>query len=158
MSADGKVLTYRGGFSPATELVRFDRAGVRQGAIGQESDWQDIKLSPDGSRGALVTTDKASGGRDIWLIEIATGRLQLWSTHPSNDWHPVWSPDGHDLAFASDRDGASAVFRRAVDSSGEDRLSLRRPGQQRAASPRIGRAATISSSIKTRRTQQRKSG
>ena len=133
VSADGKVLTYRGGFSLATELVRFDRAGVRQGAIGQESDWQDIKLSPDGSRAALVTTDKASGNRDIWLVEIATGRLQRWSTHPANDWHPVWSPDGHDLAFASDRNGASAVFRRAVDSSGEDQLVAA------AAGPSAGR-------------------
>ena len=133
MSADGNVLTYRGGFSPATELVRFDGAGVRQGAIGQESDWSDIKLSPDGSRAALVTTGRASGHREIWLVEIATGRLQLWSTERSNDWHPVWSPDGHDLAFASDRSGASAVFRRAVDSSGENNLIAA------AAGPAAGR-------------------
>ena len=133
VSADGNVLTYRGGFSTATELVRFDGAGVRQGAIGQASDWSDIKLSPDGSRAALVTTGRASGHREIWLVEIATGRLQLWSTERSNDWHPVWSPDGHDLAFASDRSGASAVFRRAVDSSGENNLIAA------AAGPAAGR-------------------
>ena len=123
VEASARRLNWCGSIAPA----------CGKGRSVEESDWQEIKLSPDGSRAALVTTDRASGSRDIWLVEIATGRLQRWSTHPANDWHPVWSPDGHDLAFASDRNGASAVFRRAVDSSGEDNLIAA------AAGPAAGR-------------------
>jgi Tol biopolymer transport system component len=136
VSADGRVLSYRGGFRPSTELVRFDPSGGRRGAIGEESDWQDMKLSPDATRAALVKNDETSGNRDIWLVEIATGRGQRWSTHPANDWQPVWSPDGRHLAFASDRNGASAIFRRAVDSSDEDQLVAAAAGPAAGRFPR----------------------
>ena len=122
-SRDGGVLAYRGGFDLAAEVVRFDRAGVRQGAVGEEADWDDLALSPDDARVALVRSD-SSGNRDIWLLELLTGRLTKWSAHPAADWHPTWSPDSRHLVFASDRNGASAVFRRAVDLSGEDRLVM----------------------------------
>ena len=123
-SYEGGVLAYRGGFDQAAELVRFDRAGVRQGAVSEEAEWVDLELSPDGARVALVRVDSVSGNRDIWLLELITGRLTKWSAHPATDWHPIWSPDSRHLMFASDRNGASAVFRRAVDGSGEDRLVM----------------------------------
>jgi Tol biopolymer transport system component len=116
--------------------VLFDPSGVRQGAIGEQADWQDLRLSPDATRAALVRNDEISGNRDIWLAEIATGRLRRWSTHPANDWHPVWSPDGRHLAFASDRNGASAIFRRPVDSSEGDRLVVAAAGPAAGRFPR----------------------
>ena len=123
-SREGGVLAYRGGLDLATEVVRFDRAGVRQGPVSEEAAWQDLALSPDGARVALIRSDPVSGNRDIWLLELLTARLTKWSTHPANDWHPTWSPDSRHLVFASDRNGASAVFRRAVDGSGEDQLVM----------------------------------
>ena len=136
VSADGRVLSYRGRFRPSTELVRFDPSGVKQGAIGEQAAWQDLKLSPDATRAALVRNDETSGNRDIWLVEIATGRAQPWSTNPATDWQPVWSPDGRQLAFASDRNGASAIFRRAVDSSDEDQLVVAAAGPSAGRFPR----------------------
>ena len=136
VSADGRVLSYRGRFRPSTELVRFDPSGVKQGAIGEQAEWQDMKLSPDGTRAALVKNDETSGNRDIWLVEIATGRAQPWSTNPATDWQPVWSPDGRHLAFASDRNGASAIFRRAVDSNDEDQLVVAAAGPSAGRFPR----------------------
>jgi Tol biopolymer transport system component len=136
VSADGTVLTHGGGFGQSSELVRFDATGVRQGAIGEQAGWQDMKLSPDATRAALVRNDETSGNRDIWLVEIATGRGQRWSTHPANDWQPVWSPDGRQLAFASDRNGASAIFKGAVDGSGGDELVVAAAGPAAGRFPR----------------------
>jgi Tol biopolymer transport system component len=81
-----------------------------------------MKLSPDGKRAALVTVDDVSGNRDISLMDLPGGQLIRWSSHPANDWRPVWSPDSQSLAFASDRNGASAIFRRRVDGSHDDEL------------------------------------
>src|SRR6185295_13871280 len=35
-------------------------------------------------------------------------------THPASDFDPVWSPDGQEIAFVSDRDGRLGLYRQAV--------------------------------------------
>jgi Tol biopolymer transport system component len=90
------------------------------GATIAEGDFQQLRLSPDGTRAAVVSSDRDSGNRDIWLIEIASGALTRLTSHAANDWHPVWSPDGKQIAFASDRDGFSALYRTSADGSGSE--------------------------------------
>src|SRR5258708_28532481 len=47
-----------------------------------------------------------SVGTDIWLTNVETGeRMSLTGAKGSN-WYPTWSPDGHYIAFLSDRDGS----------------------------------------------------
>jgi dipeptidyl aminopeptidase/acylaminoacyl peptidase len=44
-------------------------------------------------------------GTDVWIVNIKTGETKkLTSGHGAN-WLPTWSPDGHYLAFLSDRNG-----------------------------------------------------
>ena len=121
ISANGEVLTHQSGSQQFRQLVSFDRSGNRLAAYGPEDLWVDLKLSHDGKRVALVKPDD-SGNRDIWLMDLASGRPIKWSAHPATDWRPVWSPDDQALLFASDRNGASGIFRRRADGRDDEQL------------------------------------
>jgi dipeptidyl aminopeptidase/acylaminoacyl peptidase/dipeptidase len=82
----------------------------------------DPRISPDGRQVAFVVTethrDTDASDSDIWLLDLAAGGSveprQL--THgPGDDTSPRWSPDGHTLAFLSDREG-----QRGGDASGPE--------------------------------------
>lgn len=67
----------------------------------------DPQISPDGRRVAFVVA-MASEGRDeylsnIWMIDRASGEPRRFTTGPTRDYKPRWSPDGRWLAFISDR-------------------------------------------------------
>jgi Tol biopolymer transport system component len=65
-------------------------------------------LSPDGTRVVLVRPTE--GGRDLIARDVASGKV-LWSLDgPSDEFVPVWTPDGKGLVFASDRDGGHALM------------------------------------------------
>ena len=121
-SADGRLVAYRSAAESTSELVWFDRNGVKVGPILAEGNFQEVRLARDGKHAAVVASDRDSGNRDIWLVEVTGGTLTRFTSHPANDWRPVWSPDGTQLAFASDRDGLSAVYRKAADASGPEVL------------------------------------
>jgi tricorn protease len=60
----------------------------------------DPALSPDGS--TLVF----SWGGDLWSVASGGGRARPLTRHPSHDRQPAFSPDGSQIAFASDRQGS----------------------------------------------------
>ena len=134
VSANGEVLTYQGGSQQFRQLMAFDRSGNRVAAYGPEDLWSDAKLSHDGKRAAFVKSDDA-GNRDIWLMDLASGRPVRWSTHPATDWRPVWGPDDQALLFASDRNGASAIFRRPADGGDDEQLIVAAMGQAEGRFP-----------------------
>jgi Tol biopolymer transport system component len=120
VSADGRVLVHLMAADQRDELAWLDRRGARIGAVIAEGPFQQIRLAPDGRQVALVSSDRDSGNRDIWLADTASGALTRLTSHPANDWHPVWSPGGDEIAFASDRDGFSALYRKSADGSGSE--------------------------------------
>ena len=71
-------------------------------------------LSPDGRRLAVSRT---SGTSDIWLIDIRRGVPSRFTFDPAFDLGPVWSPDGRQIAFTSNRRGPNqwGLYMKAVD-------------------------------------------
>jgi Tol biopolymer transport system component/actin-like ATPase involved in cell morphogenesis len=55
--------------------------------------------SPDGTRLAFVS-DK-DGPSDIYILELATGKLSNLTNSPEDDGDPAWSPDGRSIAYWS---------------------------------------------------------
>jgi dipeptidyl aminopeptidase/acylaminoacyl peptidase len=47
-----------------------------------------------------------SVGADVWITNIETGEQRSLTGARGNNWSPIWSPDGHYVAFLSDRDGS----------------------------------------------------
>jgi len=74
----------------------------------------DPRLSPDGSRVALVVTDvnleKNTRASHIWLTPTAGGQLERLVVGDQSENTPRWSPDGRQIAFVSARDGSSQVW------------------------------------------------
>jgi Tol biopolymer transport system component len=124
--------------------VWFDRSGREIATVGAENNYTDVRLSPDGTTAAVVVPDPASGNRDIWLVDLGTGVMTRFTSHPANDWQMAWSPDGRRLAWASDRNGRSSIYMRPID-GGEETLLLQVP--ERGAFPKDwsndGRLLTI---------------
>src|SRR5437868_2895506 len=61
-------------------------------------------ISPDGK---LVAFSYLG---DIWVVEIIGGVARPVTTHPAHDVYPLFSPDGKQLAFSSNRHGSYDVF------------------------------------------------
>jgi dipeptidyl aminopeptidase/acylaminoacyl peptidase len=83
-----------------------------------------IALSPNGTRLAYTVQDNGrarafdmgtyqrtgvpawAAGTDIWVQNIESGAIRNLTDSKGDNWLPVWSRDGHYLAFLSTRDGA----------------------------------------------------
>ena len=70
------------------------------------------RISPDGTRVAVDVRDQ---DQDIYVWESTVGALRRLTFSPSAEVSPVWSPDGHRIAFA---DVGRGVGWRAADGQG----------------------------------------
>lgn len=61
-------------------------------------------ISPDRTEIAF------SSGGDLWAVPLAGGDARLLASHPANESHPEYSPDGRTLAFVSDRSGGGDIY------------------------------------------------
>jgi Tol biopolymer transport system component len=124
ISANG-ALAYRSGIGgEETQLTWFDRAGKPLGALGARALYNNIALSRDAARAAVVVeSGRQILNADLWLFDLARGIPTQFTFHEGQDWDPVWSPDGSRVAFSSNRDGAYNLYLK--DSTGgrpEERL------------------------------------
>ena len=68
-------------------------------------------LSPDGRKIAFCYAG------DIWIGPADGGKASRITSHASNDSHPIFSPDGTQLAFASQRTGGGNIYTISLQSS-----------------------------------------
>jgi Tol biopolymer transport system component len=109
VSNEGQI-AYRAGGGDRTQLVWHERTGREAGIAGQP-DAQSLlapELSPDGKRVAVDRTVDAN--RDVWLMDLARGGLTRLTFGPSVDGFPVWSSDGKQIAFESNRQGRYGLY------------------------------------------------
>jgi serine/threonine-protein kinase len=95
-------------------LVWADLKGAHQSIPLRAALWNDLRISPDGTRVALA--DNTTGSADIWVYRFDRGtftRLTFTTVNAT----PVWSADGRELFFSAiDRGGrGSSVFRVNAD-------------------------------------------
>jgi Tol biopolymer transport system component len=90
--------------------------------VGDPAVFLNIDLSPEGQRVAADKMTPRPGGpeRDIWLMELATGRARRLTDDPAIDVDPAWSPDGKHIVFNSTRLGGWSLFMHSSDGSGGD--------------------------------------
>jgi Tol biopolymer transport system component len=124
------VLVYQSGSRTKNELLWLDGDGRSLGAAGQPDSYDQLDLSPDGTR-AAVTIDDADGVRDVWVVDLEQGtRARLtFSTKEAPAIHsePLWSPDGREIVFVSNQTGSNDLYRKPADGIGETQLLLSAP-------------------------------
>jgi eukaryotic-like serine/threonine-protein kinase len=116
-ASDNGVLAFqtpRGG--SVGELKWFDRTGK----VGQslhsppDAEYLNPALSPDGRTVVANRVDPQTGRWDIWLLDTSRDVPSKLTTDPADDFDPVWSPDGKEIIFASERGGRLGLYRQAV--------------------------------------------
>jgi Tol biopolymer transport system component len=118
--AEAGAVAYRGGTGVRQQLEWLDRSGRTLGALGEPrlGGFGTPSIAPDGRRVAVSLTTQ--GNPDIWVVEDErTSRLTF---DAGVDRFPVWSFDGNQIAFTSDRTGQSNIYITGSAGGGTERL------------------------------------
>ena len=129
VSAAGMV-AYRSGGGSRTQLTWFDRTGKTAGTVG-DPDQNGLgfpELSPDGRRVAVDRT--VQGNQDIWVMDILRGGAARFTFDAALDRRPLWSPDGTQMLFQSNRKGAYDLYAKPSSGTGAEQLLIESPGQK----------------------------
>jgi eukaryotic-like serine/threonine-protein kinase len=79
-------------------------------------------LSPDGKQVAFTRVDLQTHTSDIWLLDLGRGGIETrFTSHPATDTAPIWSPDGSQILFRSDRAGGNFPFVKPVTGAESER-------------------------------------
>jgi tricorn protease len=100
-SPDGKTLAFSDG-THKLWTVRTDGGAPKQVAQDSQGEIHDPAFSPDG-RWIAFSMTAVDRRRDLYLYEIASGKLTRLGNGGEVDYAPAWSPDGKYLYFASNR-------------------------------------------------------
>ena len=110
---------------PPARLVWVDRDGKPSPLANVPAGYQTPRLSPDGMQIAVVAREGAFS-RDIWIQDVASARRRPLTTEGSQNHSPVWSPDGRELAFASNRSGLQKIYVQRLATGHDDARPLSR--------------------------------
>jgi len=62
---------------------------------------------------------------DIWVIELLHGNSLRLTFDPSEESHPIWSPDGSRVVFAANRTGYVDLYQKLSSGAGNDEILLK---------------------------------
>jgi len=126
-------------------IVWVNRKGATTSLLTQPGTYADPRLSPDGKR--LAMTVLRGGNWDIWVYDLERGVPTRLTFDDAAETEQVWSPDGRDLIFSSDKDGTDNLYRKRADGSGEiERLTESDQAQWASSWSRDGRHVVLTSS------------
>ena len=100
----------------ARTLVWVDRTGKEEAIDAQPRAYLQPRLSPDGKRVAVWSSDQTN---DIWIWDLERKILTPLTRDPGEDQHPLWTRDGKWIIFSSNRSGVFNLWRQAADGTGE---------------------------------------
>jgi eukaryotic-like serine/threonine-protein kinase len=122
-SATG-VLVYGEPDSDRCRLTWSDRTGARQGDAAPPAVYHDLRLSPDGTRIAVMRNDPEIND-NLWSIAPGGGVTRLTNDSALARRCPVWSPDGKALAWTQPAQRAFSLFSMPLSGSSAQLIDSR---------------------------------
>ena len=112
VSANG-TLAYVGGGPVGQDgrVIVVDREGSERPLLDAHGPYIFVRLSPDG-RALAVEQTKAN--EELWVYDLDRGSAVRFASGWDNMW-PVWTPDGQQLVFSSNRLDLDQLFVAPVD-------------------------------------------
>jgi serine/threonine-protein kinase len=117
VSRNGILIYLRGTAAETARraLVWVNRNGNEEPLPTQAQAYTHPRLSPDGTRVALIRLDQ---DHKLWIFDIARHNLTKL-TGGDLIMNPVWTPDSRKVMFASLALGSTNVFRQLADNTGD---------------------------------------
>jgi eukaryotic-like serine/threonine-protein kinase len=122
------VLIYASGTTPNRQLAWF--SGGRAASIGEVGEYVSPALSPDGRKIAIARIDSQTRTPDIWIFDLSRGTETRFTFDPGSDRAPLWSPDGNEIIFSSDRTGVWNLYRKSVNGASAEQLIAASPDDE----------------------------
>jgi Tol biopolymer transport system component len=119
-STDAGPIAYRP-VGPQTQFVWVDRRGNELEAVGVPHTTRVGVHRPSPDNRTVAFTRPLGTYQDVWLI---SGILRRFTFEPGNKVNPLWSPDGHRIVFAWDREGVLDLYEKRVDGTADPTLLL----------------------------------
>jgi len=123
-SVNGLLVYQQGIAGGSRQLVWYDRSGKKLGVAGGTGDKLDLRLSPDSRRVAIAQFDYQSRNYDIWIHDFSRDVPTRITFDPALHRLPIWSPDGLQILYASNRDGHWNIYRKAASNAGTEEILL----------------------------------
>ena len=112
------VLVHQAGLNAKSALIWVDRTGRELASLAGPQAFSYVQLAPDEQRVAVSVQENSARNRDVWLYETPRGARTRLTLEPSDDWSPVWSPNGDRLTFVGRRAGDRTLNLYEVAASG----------------------------------------
>ncbi len=119
--ADNGLLVYATSV-PSSEFVWDDRQGRRVGTLGPPAEYVDFRLSPHDDELAVAEVDAESRRPEVRVMDLARGTNVRITYDRATDASPIWSPDGQQLVFRSNRNGLHDLFQSPANGAGTNTL------------------------------------
>ena len=103
-------------------LAEKNRVRAPMLLTGLSDPTSDPAFSADGNRIAFRRNGFVPGTSGIWVKQIGTEELTQITSSETGDCCPVWSPDGHALAFSRFSDSERTIYRVSEKGGSPERL------------------------------------
>jgi serine/threonine-protein kinase len=102
VASNGTMVYVPGGVTPLPQqsMVWVDRSGREERVGAPPHAYLYPSLSPDGTRVAVYSADE---NYDLWVWDLMGHTLRQLTIDPTQDYYPVWTPDGRRVIYGSGR-------------------------------------------------------
>ncbi len=150
-ASDGTVAFRRNG-AARMRIGWFTRDGRRMDALDELGEYEGVSISPDGTRVAFGYFDALESLNHISIVPARGGVPRRFTFARGNQYSPIWSPDGAQLAFSDDHAGVDTITAKPVAGKGNERALIPPPASSTYAQSWSPDGAHILFRVQTSRT------